>query len=189
MAADLINQGLALCVMAIALGMDAFSVCVGMGMTVFRLRKAAWASMWIGLFHLFMPLLGMTLGQMLSGRFGEITEMAGGLLLLLIGFQMILSVAKHNQVRSDLAYSSDASLLLFAVSVSIDSFSVGLSMGLFGAKMLAAVFMFGITSMIMAWLGFYIGRKTGRYFGRYGEALGGIILFFLGLKLLLHFHM
>jgi putative Mn2+ efflux pump MntP len=188
MAADLINQGLALCVMAVALGMDAFSVCMGMGMTVFRLRKAAWAGMWIGLFHMFMPLIGMTLGQILSVRLGGITEMAGGLLLLVIGIQMILSLAGNNHNRFETAYSSDVSLLLFAFSVSIDSFSVGLSMGLVGAKILVAILMFGFTSMSMAWLGFYIGRKTGSYFGRYGEALGGIILFALGLKLLLHFH-
>ncbi|MCQ2010782.1 MAG: manganese efflux pump [Sporolactobacillus sp.] len=188
MAANLINQGLALCVMSVALGMDAFSVCVGMGMTVFRLRKAAWAGIWIGLFHMLMPLIGMTLGRLLSARFGAITEMAGGLLLLLIGLQMILSLARRNETQSGFAYTSDASLLLFALSVSIDSFSVGLSMGLFGAEVLAAVIMFGLTSMAMAWTGFYIGRKTGKYFGRYGEALGGIILFVLGLKLLLHFH-
>ncbi|MCL1631278.1 manganese efflux pump MntP family protein [Sporolactobacillus sp. CPB3-1] len=188
MTVELINQGLAMCVMAVALGMDAFSVCVGMGMTVFRLKKAAWAGMWIGLFHMLMPLIGITLGHLLSTRFGEITEMAGGLLLLLIGFQMILSLGKANAAHTEFAYSSDASLLLFALSVSIDSFSVGLSMGLFGVRALAAVFLFGFTSMIMAWTGFYIGRKTGRYFGRYGEALGGFILFVLGLRLLLHFH-
>ncbi|SFG22994.1 manganese efflux pump MntP family protein [Sporolactobacillus nakayamae] len=188
MAADLINQGLALCVMAVALGMDAFSVCMGMGMTVFRLRKAAWAGMWIGLFHMLMPLIGMTLGQLLSAQLGGITEMAGGLLLLVIGIQMILSLVGKNRSRFETAYSSDVSLLLFALSVSVDSFSVGLSMGLFGAKILVAILMFGFTSMSMAWFGFYIGRKTGNYFGRYGEALGGIILFTLGLKLLLHFH-
>ncbi|MCO7176311.1 manganese efflux pump MntP family protein [Sporolactobacillus kofuensis] len=187
MAIHLINQGLALCVMAIALGMDAFSVCVGMGMTTVRLRKAALTGLWIGLFHIFMPLFGMALGNLLSGRFGEIAEMAGGLLMLLIGFQMILSIAKRDLRRSEFAYASDVSLLLFAASVSIDSFSVGLSMGLFGARMLAAVLMFGFTSMVMAWFGFFIGRKTGRYFGRYGEVLGGVILFILGLKLLLHF--
>lgn len=186
-AEHLISQGLALSVMAIALGMDAFSVCVGMGMTVFRLRRAAWTGMWIGLFHMLMPLIGMILGQLLSTRFGEIAEMAGGLLLLLIGFQMILSLMRTKDTRNEFVYVSDASMLLFAFSVSIDSFSVGLSMGLFGAEMLAAILMFGCASMIMAWSGFYIGRKTGRYFGKYGEALGGIILFLFGLKILLHF--
>ncbi|WP_445783422.1 manganese efflux pump MntP [Sporolactobacillus caesalpiniae] len=177
---------MAMGIMAIALGMDAFSVCMGMGMTVFRLKRAAWAGMWIGLFHILMPLIGIVLGHLLSARFGTIAEMAGGLLLLMIGFQMILSLIRPSSVRSGNSYTSEASLLIFAFSVSIDSFSVGLSMGLFRAKLLATVFLFGLTSMIMAWTGFYIGRTTGKFFGKYGEALGGIILFVLGLKLLLH---
>ncbi|MFD2695455.1 manganese efflux pump MntP [Sporolactobacillus shoreicorticis] len=176
---------MAMSIMAIALGMDAFSVCMGMGMTVFRMRRAVWAGMWIGLFHILMPLIGIVLGHLLSTRFGTIAEMAGGLLLLIIGFQMILSLVRPSSVHSGTGYTSDASLLVFAFSVSIDSFSVGLSMGLFRTKLLATVFLFGLTSMMMAWTGFYLGRKTGKFFGKYGEVLGGIILFLLGLKLLL----
>jgi Predicted membrane protein len=186
-AADLINEGLALTVMGLALGMDAFSVCMGMGMAVFRPRQAVMTSVWIGLFHALMPLVGIIVGHLLSHRFGEIAGMAGGLLLILIGLQMILSLVRQDYRRRDLALKTDAGIVLFALGVSIDSFSVGLSMGLFGSRILAAITVFGVISMLMAWSGFVVGKRTQRYFGRYGEAFGGLILLFFGLRLLLHF--
>jgi putative Mn2+ efflux pump MntP len=186
-AADLINEGLALTIMGLALGMDAFSVCMGMGMAVLRPHQAAITSVWIGLFHALMPLIGIIVGHLLSHRFGEIAGMAGGLLLILIGLQMILTLVRQDYQRKDLALRTDAGIVLFAMGVSIDSFSVGLSMGLFGSRILAAITLFGLISMLMAWAGFFIGKRTQRYFGRFGEALGGLILLFFGLKLLLHF--
>lgn len=187
MAADLINEGLALTIMGLALGMDAFSVCMGMGMAAFQPRQAAITGIWIGLFHALMPLTGMIVGHLLSHRFGEIAGMAGGLLLILIGLQMILTLVRQDYGRKDLALKTDAGIVLFALGVSIDSFSVGLSMGLFGTRILAAITMFGLISMLMAWAGFFIGKRTQRYIGRFGEVLGGLILLFFGLKLLLHF--
>lgn len=186
LAADLISQGFALCIMALALGMDAFSVCMGMGMTAFRIGQAAKIGLWIGLFHALMPLSGIVLGHLLSHRFGEIAGLAGGLLLVLIGTQMILSLARQDYGKKDLAYTSDAGVVLFSLSVSIDSFSVGLSMGLFGTRVLVAITLFGLISMLMAWAGFFIGRRTKRYFGRYGEVLGGLVMLFFGLKLIFH---
>ncbi|MFT8319192.1 MAG: manganese efflux pump MntP family protein [Sporolactobacillus sp.] len=188
MAADSMSQGMALILMALALGMDAFSVCMGMGMTKFGVYQMFRIGVLIGLFHVLMPLIGMILGHFISSRFGDITGMVGGILLLLIGSQMILSLAK-NQQTNQVSYTSDTSVILFSMSVSIDSFSVGLSMGLFGVKVLAAVSLFGFVSMVMAWIGFIIGRRTQRYFGRYGEAFGGLIMFLFGLKLLFHFHL
>ncbi|RYL94009.1 manganese efflux pump MntP family protein [Sporolactobacillus sp. THM19-2] len=189
MVEQLIGQGFAILMMALALGMDAFSVCMGMGMTDSRLRNVAKTGLWIGLFHMLMPLSGMILGHLLSDQFGEIAAIAGGILLLLIGAQMIFTVLSRKKSGRELDITSDTGMLLFSMSVSIDSFSVGLSMGLFGARGVAAILLFGVVSMIMAWTGFYLGRRTKNYFGRFGEMIGGLILLFFGLKLIFHLHL
>ncbi|RYL95120.1 manganese efflux pump [Sporolactobacillus sp. THM7-4] len=189
MAQDMISEGITLSMMALALGMDAFSVCMGMGMTTFRLRQIAKAGALIGAFHALMPLAGMFLGQLLSQHFGSIAGKAGGVLLMLIGSQMILSLVSQNHDRIEKMYSTDTGLILFAIGVSIDSFSVGLSMGIFGARVLATIILFGLSSMILAWAGFFVGRRSQRVLGRYGEALGGVILFIFGVKILFHLHL
>ncbi|RYM05529.1 manganese efflux pump [Sporolactobacillus sp. THM7-7] len=185
----MISEGMALCMMALALGMDAFSVCMGLGMTRFRIGQAAKTGALIGMFHTLMPLAGILLGQLLSYHFGSIAGMAGGVLLILIGGQMLLSILHQERDPAKTPYRTDASLLLFAIGVSIDSFSVGLSMGIFGARMIATILLFGLFSMILAWAGFFVGRRSQNFFGRYGEALGGAILLAYGLKLLFHLHL
>ena len=67
-------------------------------------------------------------------------------------------------------------LILFAFLVSIDSFSAGLSLGMFGARAAVAVICFGIVASFLTWIGLVLGRKVKNYLGVYGELLGGMIL-------------
>ncbi|OEH93302.1 manganese efflux pump MntP family protein [Bacillus solimangrovi] len=169
-------------VMAFALGMDAFSVGLGMGMLKLRLSRIFFIGIIIGLFHIIMPLAGMLCGNLVSAHFGGIAAYIGGGLLLILGFQMIMS-----SFRSDsgvLIMPVGVGLIVFALSVSLDSFSVGLSLGIYGARIIIAAIVFGIISTILTWLGLILGRKVQDWVGSYGEALGGSILFAIGLKLI-----
>ncbi|MGV3488731.1 MAG: manganese efflux pump MntP family protein [Tuberibacillus sp.] len=168
--------------MALALGMDAFSVGMGMGMIDLRLKQIAKIGLTIGLFHVIMPLLGMGIGHVLSDYFGTVAHVAGGILLLLLGAQMIFS--SFQQEDSTLR-PVGFGLILFALSVSLDSFSVGLSLGIFGARVLVTIMMFGLVSMFLTWAGLLVGRKFQHLFGPYSEVLGGCILFAFGIKLML----
>lgn len=169
--------------MAFALGMDAFSVGLGMGLIQLRLRQIFKIGVTIGIFHAWMPLTGIVIGKFLSNRFGEFASITGGVLLLLLGIQMIWSSFKKEE--SPLITPVGLGLFLFALSVSLDSFSVGLSLGIFGARTVATIFIFGFVSMILTWAGLLLGRKVKNIIGTYSVVLGGCILFFFGLKLLL----
>lgn len=57
-----IGEIIALSMMALALGMDAFSVALGMGLLRLRLRQMFYIGLTIGLFHILMPLAGMAVG-------------------------------------------------------------------------------------------------------------------------------
>ncbi|MGD6900585.1 manganese efflux pump MntP family protein [Bacillus infantis] len=171
-----------LMLMAFALGMDAFSVGLGMGMFELRLRQIFKIGITIGLFHVFMPLLGMMAGRFLSEQFGSIAAYIGGGLLLLLGAQMIWSSIKDDD--SSLITPVGFGLLIFALSVSLDSFSVGLSLGIYGAKTALVLVCFGAAAAILTWAGLLAGRKVQGWLGSYSEALGGAILLAFGIKLL-----
>ncbi|HEU5139166.1 MAG TPA: manganese efflux pump, partial [Bacillales bacterium] len=89
--AALFEELFTLFVMAFALGMDAFSVGLGMGMLDLRLKRILKIGFVIGLFHMVMPLFGMLIGDYLSDYFGAMAALLGGILLLLLGAQMIYS--------------------------------------------------------------------------------------------------
>jgi manganese efflux pump family protein len=178
----LIGEFITLCMMAFALGMDAFSVGLGMGLICLRLKQILYIGLTIGLFHIFMPLFGILIGRFLSQQFGAIASYIGGLLLLILGIQMIISSFKEDE--NPFISPVGIGLIFFALSVSLDSFSVGLSLGIYGARTLLTIVLFGLFSMILTWAGLLLGRRFQQWLGVYSEALGGSILLAFGVKLL-----
>ncbi|WP_099159389.1 manganese efflux pump MntP family protein [Virgibacillus ndiopensis] len=177
-----IGEIVSLVFMSIALGMDAFSVSLGMGMQRIRLKRIALIGVIIGLFHMIMPFIGIILGKAISNQIGEITILIGGFLLLVIGAQMLFSAFNHEATK--IVQPMGIGLLFFALSVSMDSFSVGLSLGMSGVKTAIALFLFGAASMILTWIGMILGKKVHGLLGVYSEILGGSILCGFGLKLI-----
>lgn len=170
-----------LSLMAFAVGMDAFSVSLGIGMNRLRLRRIFQLGLTVGLFHILMPLAGSIFGKFLSEHLGVLAVYSGGILLVFIGIQMVLSSFKQEKTSH---IPHGLGVLFFALSVSLDSFTLGLTLGIFEAKMVTALVLFGLFATGLSWLGLLLGRKMQRFFGNYSEALGGSILFFFGLKLL-----
>jgi len=180
---ETIAEIITLIVMAFALAMDAFSIGLGMGMFNLRLRQIFKIGITIGFFHVWMPLLGIIAGQLLSKNFGGIAAYIGGGLLVVLGIQMIWTGFKKSE--NSLITPVGMGLFLFGFSVSLDSFSVSLTLGIYGAKTLLVLACFGITATILTWLGLLIGRKVQGWLGSYGEVLGGSILLAFGIKLLI----
>lgn len=179
---SLIEEMITLTIMGSALGLDAFSVGLGMGVIQLRLKQIMNIGFVIGLFHIIMPLSGMLIGYELSDKFGRVSVILGGVLLVAIGFHMIYSTLFGKEENK---FSPNGiGLFLFAFSVSVDSFSVGISLGTFGAKTGLTIFLFGVISTILTWAGLLLGRRVEQELGKFGELLGGSFLLLFGLKLL-----
>jgi len=168
--------------LAVALGMDAFSVCIGMGMRYIKFKRIVIIGLVIGIFHLVMPYIGMIMGRTISAEIGSFAIIAGGLLLTGIGAHMFFEAFRKKPEPS--VAPIGLGLYLIAFLVSIDSFSVGLSLGLSYKNIFLALFLFAFVSMVFSWLGLLIGRKVSGLLGSYSELLGGSILFSFGIKML-----
>lgn len=97
-----IGELITLSIMAFALGMDAFSVGLGMGMVKLRRKQIFYIGFIIGLFHVIMPLGGMAAGNMLSGLLGVLAVYIGGSLLFVLGFKclwLLLNSQKNDSCR------------------------------------------------------------------------------------------
>ncbi|MGM0875102.1 MAG: manganese efflux pump MntP family protein [Bacillota bacterium] len=182
---SIMGELLTLLIMALALGMDAFSVGLGMGLIKLSVRQIFYIGVTIGVFHIWMPLSGMLIGRLLSDTFGKIATLLGGGLLILLGIQMVFASFKKDE--EPLITPVGAGLIVFALSVSLDSFSVGLSLGIYGAKTFLTVGIFGIVSMVLTWIGLLLGKRVQTWLGSYSEALGGSILLAFGVKLIFPF--
>ncbi|OXM86420.1 manganese efflux pump MntP family protein [Paenibacillus rigui] len=179
-----IGQFIAIVIMAVALGLDALSLGIGIGMKGIRKLDVLKLSFVIALFHMVMPLMGMFMGGYVSSLLGGVASKVGGVLLVLLGVHMVYSSLKGEEAPS-LDHRTLWGTILFALSVSIDSFSVGVSLGMFSGDILLTVLMFGTVGGVMSIIGLMLGRKVGRWIGEYGEAMGGVILLAFGVHFLL----
>lgn len=167
-----------------ALGMDAFSLGVGLGAQGLRWRDVARLSVMVSLLHLVLPLGGIVIGDALHHLFGPTFQRIGASLLLLLGARMTLEAFRPQPqtVRPPLS-AGPAKLFAYALSVSLDALSAGLSLGSLQVNALFAALVFGLSSGILSLAGLYLGRKATRALGDYGQAAGGAVLVVLGLKL------
>src|SRR5699024_7738653 len=169
-----IGEIVSLVFMAAALGMDAFSVGLGIGMQRLRLKRIALIGLIIGLFHIGMPFIGIVLGKAISVQIGHYTTLAGGLLMVGIGAQMFFSAFNHEIKK--IVQPVGVVLLILACTVSIDSFFVVISLVISGVITAITLLMFGGASMIITWGGMLLGRKVRGLVGAYSVFLGGSIL-------------
>ncbi|MBO1002061.1 manganese efflux pump MntP family protein [Pseudogracilibacillus auburnensis] len=169
-----------LLLMSFALSVDGFSVSLGIGLQSIRLKRIAIIGLVIGLFHIFVPLMGILIGQFISLKLEYIASVISGFILVFIGSYMIFS-AFHPKTYFKIN-PKGIKLLSVAFLVSVDSFPVGVSIGMTGIKTILIIFFFGCSATILAWIGMLIGRKAHSFVGVYSEVLGGIILFLFGLN-------
>ncbi|MEO3947205.1 manganese efflux pump MntP family protein [Gorillibacterium sp. CAU 1737] len=177
------GEWVTLILMAFALGLDAFSLGIGIGLRGIRLLDVLKLSVIIAIFHVVMPLIGIFTGHYLGELLGSLATAAGGVLLVLLGAHMIYNSLKPDRPQTA-GYRSTWGMLLFALSVSIDSFSVGVSLGMFATDLILTVLLFGAFGGLMSISGLLLGRRVGEWVGSYGEAFGGFILLTFGLRFL-----
>jgi manganese efflux pump family protein len=178
------GQWMTLILIAIALGMDAFSLGVGLGLRGIRRSRALMISGVIGMFHVLLPLFGMGLGRYVSTLVGNLAAIVGGGLLCFLGVNMLVQGFRGSAEGTMLHHNSFWGMMLFALSVSLDSLSAGLSLGLFHSNVIGAALLSGVSGGTLGILGMAAGRRAGTWIGEYGEILGGVILLYLGVQFL-----
>lgn len=168
--------------MGLALGMDVFSVSLGLGMNAIPFRQMAWISVVFGVFHIVMPFSGVVFGHILSKEIHLMADLVGGLLLVGLGTHMIFSATRLKAVSE--APPLGIGLFILALTVSLDGFTVGISLGMVGMNLLWVLLFIGFLSMFLAWLGMLIGARVNRLLGAYSELLGGSILCSFGIYII-----
>lgn len=180
---------------SVALGVDAFSVAVSIGLSGVRAREMLLVSGTVTLFHIFMPLIGLSLGLYLGKIAGPMAGIIGGLILIAIGLSAIwknlreLLAACTGKVSGGpdgmiLDIRNPVSLLLIAAGVSLDALTVGFGLGALQVDLLLTVFTMGLVAGVMTGLGLLFGKKLSYAFGERAEIVGGLILVIIGIQFL-----
>ena len=177
---------LSLLALAAALAMDALAVAVVVGLSGLPLtgRRIFRLSFHFGLFQALMPTLGWLAGSTVQRYLAPVDHWVALGLLSTIGGRMLWG-AVHGESDGD--ESQDATrgwrLIALSVATSVDAFAAGLSLALLGVHLLVPVIVIGLVAALFTVVGMSLGRRIGLRWGGRIEALGGLLLIGLGVKI------
>ncbi len=195
----MIEQYITIILVAVVLGLDAFSLSMGMGLKGVTRDYAVKFVATVGILHIIMPLIGLNLGLAVGRFLGVWAARVGALILAYIAVDLLLKgyrelrpqtykFKESKQVLSSRedkeSKSSDwGSIIVLAVSVSIDALTVGFGLGTLRVPILLTVVIMGATAAVMTIAGFIGGRIFSRLVGSYAQIIGGMILLGLAVRL------
>ena len=163
---------------AVSLSMDAFSLSFAYGMMNFSSKKMLLISISVGIFHFFMPIIGIVFGRFLEGIMSFNVKLITVLVFIGLGIEMLLSV-KNDKEINDL--NGLLSIILFSLAVSIDSFLMGINLGINNTNIFLSPIIFMLISGLFTYIGLLLGKKINSILGNISTIIGGIILIILGL--------
>jgi putative Mn2+ efflux pump MntP len=174
-------------IIALALAMDAFAVSIVSGTAYGKLKvkHALRMALSFGAFQAFMPLVGSLAGLTIRDHIAEYDHWVAFGLLAAVGGKMIYESFKIKPSEENFNPSSVVVLLLLSVATSIDALAVGITLSFLQVSIALAVTIIGVVTFALSYLGVYIGKKIGHFFENKIQAIGGLVLIALGLKILI----
>ena len=164
-------------IVGVSLSMDAFSMSLAYGTVGISLKQKLLLSVIVGIFHFIMPLIGLCFGGFITNHFIINVNLLVSIIFGIIGVEMIVSSIRDEEIQ---ILVSILGFLLFALSVSIDSFTTGIGIEAINDNYLQVSTIFALVSGCFTYLGLNFGVKLNKNYGKYSTFIGGVVLIMLG---------
>ncbi len=173
-------------IIAVGLAMDAFAVSVvsGSAYKQLNIKHALRMAVFFGGFQAFMPLIGSLAGLSIKDYIANYDHWAAFGLLSAVGCKMIYESFKIKTAGQNFDPSSISVLLVLSVATSIDALAIGITLPLITGSVAVAVIIIGLVTFVLSYMGVFVGKTFGHFFENKIEAVGGVILIGLGIKIL-----
>lgn len=171
---------------AIGLAMDAFAVaickspCIGAQ----EAYKKFMMPFLFGVFQMMMPIIGWLIGDQFAATISAYDHWIIFILLGYLGVNMIRASRETNTDES-CTYLTWQEMSALAVATSIDAMAIGITFAFLNVNVWGASAVIGAVAFLISLVGVYIGKQLGNLLKERAELLGGIVLIFIGVKILL----
>lgn len=173
-------------ILAIALSIDACVVSFSNGL-IFTQNKRANSLMLasaVGFFQFLMPIIGYFSAKSINKYIEPYDQWIAFGIFVLLGIKFIKDSFEEKKEKNINCYFCFSYILLIAVATSIDALGAGISLALYGVKILFPAILIGIVTFINSLLGFWSGYLFKNFPARNLEIAGGLILIGLAFKIL-----
>ena len=185
-------------IIGVALAMDAVATSLANGMVEPRMRAVKMLAMAgaFGFFQFGMPLIGYYSSAAFASLVEKIAPYLSFVLLAFIGGKMIFDAVKEGNSQERTLSRREkklgaGELVMQAIATSLDALAVGVTLlateTTVGLPYHAVVctLVIGIITFALSSIAVAVGKKVGTKFSDKAELLGGAVLVFIGVKLLL----
>jgi len=186
---------------AVALGMDAMSVSMAVGVRWHGSRQRFRLAWHMGLFQFMMPLLGWLVGRQFAELLRDVGSYLAAAMVFAVAAKMLYEAVKAQpgrleqrggQAMTDALHlkrrdpTRGWSLVMLSIATSLDALVIGFSLALRadGTIWLASG-VIGLTAGVMSLMGMAVGKRAGQALGRPAELLGALVLMAVAVSFLL----
>ena len=173
-------------VIAVGLAMDAFVVSIisGSAYRQLHVKHALRMALSFGVFQAFMPLIGSLAGLSLKDYIQNYDHWVAFALLAAVGGKMIYESFKIKSIKENLDPSNIIVLLVLSIATSIDALAIGITLSFITSSIALAAAIIGLITFVLSYAGVLIGKRFGHFFENKIEALGGLVLIGIGVKIM-----
>lgn len=176
---------MSLLLLAVALSMDVFAAALSRGVAApprTILRTALAVGLALGAAHGLMPLVGWSLTSAMAALVRDLDHWVAFALLVVIGVRM-LRESRRPDGDARPAANGGTSLAVVALATSIDAAVAGGTFAGLGQPVALGCAVLAVTAFLFAVAGVYLGRVAGDAIGARAQALGGLVLIVLAIKI------
>lgn len=166
---------------------DAFavSICKGLSFKKFSLTKAILVGFYFGIFQGIMPLFGYFLGIKFKDLIISVDHWVAFCLLSIIGLGMLREgFSKDVELVSDKVDFKE--MLPLAIATSIDALAIGITFSFLKVNIISSILLIVFITFCVSLCGVFLGNKIGDKYHKKSQVLGGLILVFIGVKILIN---
>lgn len=168
--------------LALALSIDACVVSFSYGICFNqdRLKNSLLLATCTGFFQGIMPCLGYYLTSLCKTYIEPYAKLIVFLIFVYLGLKFIKEAFDKNKNKPNCI--GIICLLLIGIATSIDAFSAGITLSLYGNTIAKPALLIAGITFINSILGFFLGQKVKNLSTKYLEIFAGLILIGLGIK-------
>lgn len=168
---------LSIFLIGVALSMDAFSIALSIGTTHLSKNRFILIPLVVSIMHFVMPLIGLFLGNQILSVININPKIIMTIILLYLAFLMYKD--RNNDKVTKI--NSLLSIFLYALSVSLDSFSVGIGLKALTDKIIIPPIIFSLCAGTITYMGLILGKYSQKVWKEKASLIGIILLILISI--------
>lgn len=169
--------------LTIPLCLDSFLIAAAIGMTRPSRGNRIRISVFFATFEAGMPLVGLLIGEALSGPLGGAAEYTAIFVLIIFGLYATFNSKAEDNEAKRIASTHGLAIIGLGLGISLDGLAIGFTYGLLHLPVILVTVLIAFQAFVLSQIGFSVGGRLPDRVRQYGEKIASLALVAIGVLL------